>query len=246
MNYVKFFCEYTDTLNEVLKDRNVPPLAPVGEGSSSHRHLDTTGKTPLVVATLTIMELLERNLDAKSKLYRDPALKSLFLMNNLHYMVQKSKDDAVRKLVGDEWIRRKSGKLHQHHNEYRRTAWTRVLSCLRDEGMSFSGSGSTGGSARNVLRERFRSFNVAFEETVKTQSSWIVPDPQLCAELQISITEMILPAYRSFLGRFLNHLDPRNPEKYVKYSPEDVESQLSELFEGSTGSLVRRKSSISA
>lgn len=236
MNYVRFFSDYTKTLNQLLKDRKVGQA-----GSISNRSQDTD-KDPLCTVTLTLMGLLEKSLDAKSKLYKDPALMYLFLMNNLHYMVQKSKDAEVRKLVGDEWIKRHSGKLHQYHNDYRRTAWTKVLAFLRDEGINISG-GSSNGASRNVLKERFKNFNAAFEENVKIQSGWIVSDAQLCAELQISITEMILPAYRSFLGRFQNHLDVvKNPEKYVKHTPEDVEGRINELFEGSSGSMNRRKS----
>ncbi|MCO5607730.1 hypothetical protein L7F22_061930 [Adiantum nelumboides] len=193
------------------------------------------------MVTLSLLELLEKNLDTKSKLYKDPALTLLFLMNNLHYIVQKSKDVEIRKLIGDEWIKRHSGKLHQYHTDYRRTAWTKVLSFLRDDGISVSG-GSISGTTRNLLKERFKNFNSAFDENVKAQSSWIVSDSQLCAELQISITEMILPAYRNFLGRFQNHLDVvKNRERYVKYTPEEVEDQINALFEGSSGSMNRRR-----
>jgi hypothetical protein len=41
----------------------------------------------LAAATMCIMSALQTNLDGKSKLYRDPALTRLFLMNNIHHMV---------------------------------------------------------------------------------------------------------------------------------------------------------------
>jgi exocyst complex protein 7 len=34
------------------------------------------------------MAVLQTNLDNKAKLYRDPALTHIFLMNNIHYMVR--------------------------------------------------------------------------------------------------------------------------------------------------------------
>lgn len=40
------------------------------------------------------MEALQNNLDGKSKLYKDPALMYIFLMNNIHYMVK-----SVRRYV---------------------------------------------------------------------------------------------------------------------------------------------------
>ncbi|MCO5589279.1 hypothetical protein L7F22_043245 [Adiantum nelumboides] len=235
MNYIRLFTEYSGALNELLKDRTVDQFGSINSRSEAAR------RGPLSMVTLSLLELLEKNLDTKSKLYKDPALTLLFLMNNLHYIVQKSKDVEIRKLIGDEWIKRHSGKLHQYHTDYRRTAWTKVLSFLRDDGISVSG-GSISGSTRNLLKERFKNFNSAFDENVKAQSSWIVSDSQLCAELQISITEMILPAYRNFLGRFQNHLDVvKNRERYVKYTPEEVEDQINALFEGSSGSMNRRR-----
>ncbi|KAI5056130.1 hypothetical protein GOP47_0029651 [Adiantum capillus-veneris] len=236
MNYMKFLCDYTETMNQLLLERS----SNQGGGNPNQRVPD---QSPLSAVTLSLMENLEKNLDAKSKLYKDSALTYIFLMNNIHYICQKIKASDVRKLVGDEWIKRNSGKLRQYHNSYRRTAWTKVLMCLKDEGINISG-GSASSTSRNVLKERFKNFNAAFEENVKAQCSWVVWDPQLCTELRISITEMILPAYRSFLGRFQNHLDARHPEKYVKYTAEDLEGYLNDLFDGSSASasLIKRKS----
>ena len=42
--------------------------------------------------TTRILAALQANMDGKSKLYKDPALMQLFLMNNMHYIVH-----AVRK-----------------------------------------------------------------------------------------------------------------------------------------------------
>lgn len=235
MNYIRFFSEYTETLNQLLKDRKVE------QSGSFNSRSEAANRGPLSMVTLSLLELLEKNLEAKSKLYKDPALTIIFLMNNLHYIVQKSKDVEVRKLVGDDWIKRHSGKLHQYHMDYRRTAWTKVLAFLRDEGISVSG-GSVSGTTRNLLKERFKNFNTAFDETVKAQSSWIVSDSQLCAELQISVADLILPAYRNFLGRFQSHLDVvKNRERYVKYTAEEVEDHINALFEGSSGSMNRRR-----
>ena len=50
-------------------------------------------------------------------------------------------------------------------------------------------------------------------------------DPQLREELKISISEKVLQAYRSFVGRFRGQLEGgRNFAKYIKYNPEDVEN----------------------
>ncbi|MED6120760.1 hypothetical protein PIB30_024049 [Stylosanthes scabra] len=53
-----------------------------------------------------IMDLLESNLEAKSKFYKDPELCSVFMMNNLRYIVQKAKNSELGPILGDDWIRK--------------------------------------------------------------------------------------------------------------------------------------------
>jgi hypothetical protein len=116
---------------------------------------------------------------------------------------------------------------------YQRASWNKVLDCLKDAGLYSKGNVS--GAVSKELKERFKRFNAAFEEVYRTQTTWIVHDCDLREELQISITQKLLPAYRSFQGRYMNHLDSeRHAEKYIKYTSEDLDKYLVELFEGSS------------
>lgn len=47
-----------------------------------------------------IMEQLESNLEANSKIYKDTALCYVFLMKNVKYIVQKTKDSELGTLLG--------------------------------------------------------------------------------------------------------------------------------------------------
>lgn len=249
MNYIKFLFDYTDTLKQLLdeKKETIPRQLSddfIGFHQEDRRgdHLNTT---PLARRLLSITSLLESNLEGKSKLYKDIALSHLFLMNNVHYIVQKVKGSELRSLLGDDWIRKHSGQVRQYATSYQRSAWKKVLFCLRDEGIYIGGNSSTKVS-KDALKDRFKSFNTVFEELYRNQTAWFVPDPQLREELRISIEEKLLPAYRSFMGRFRIHLEGvRHAEKYIKYSPEDLENYLLDLFEGSPGSMhnLRRRTS---
>ncbi|CAM6082208.1 unnamed protein product [Calypogeia fissa] len=254
MNYIRFLFDYTDTLKQLFgeKKKEVPKL--LGE-ESPNGVADFLGdsdvaknseKSPLAVQTIWITHVLETNLDGKSKLYRDNALTYLFLMNNVHYIVQKVKNTEVRALLGDDWVKKHTSMVRQHATSYQRAAWGRVLQCLRDEGIHVTGSAASNVS-RVVLKDRFKSFNAAFEEVHKVQSSWIVPDLQLRDELKISIADKLLPAYRSFLGRYRSYLETgKHPEKYIKFSSEDLEAYLNDLFEGASGSMTLRRKSFSS
>nr|CAD1839064.1 unnamed protein product [Ananas comosus var. bracteatus] len=190
--------------------------------------------TPLGRCVLSLMTYLESNIEEKSKLYEDGGLQYIFLMNNKHYIVQKVKDSELKMLLGDNWIRKRRGLIRQYATSYLRASWTKVLSYLKDEGMG--GSGGSSGASKTILKERFRNFNLAFEEIYRVQAGWKVLDPQLREELKISVSEKVIPAYRSFVGRFRGHLEGgRHAAKYIKYTPEDLENHVAELFEGLQG-----------
>ncbi|KZV21748.1 exocyst complex component 7-like [Dorcoceras hygrometricum] len=237
MNYAKLLVDYSDTINsllETVEDNS-------GFENENNDNLETTSTSLIAQRLLALITSLESNLDEKSRMYEDGALQHIFLMNNILYIVQKVKDSDLRKVLGDNWIKKRRGLIRQHATHYLRAAWTKVLSCLRDEGIG----GSSSSAAKVVLKERFKNFNACFEDTYRIQTAWKVPDPQLREELRISISEKVIPAYRSFLGRFGCQLESgRHAGKYIKYSPEDLENYLLDLFEGTPLILhhMRRKS----
>ncbi|GLJ15821.1 hypothetical protein SUGI_0260940 [Cryptomeria japonica] len=252
MNYIRFLFDYTDTLKHLIANEGKEKEKGDAKRRISNDFLDSSeddcqgdslSSSPLAHRLLSITLLLESNLDGKSKLYKDLSLSHLFLMNNVHYIVQKVKSSELRTLLGDDWLRKHSGQVRQHATNYQRAAWNKVLSCLRDEGISIAGNFSNKVS-KDALKERFKSFNSAFEDVYRNQTAWLVPNPQLREELRISIAEKLLPAYRSFTGRFRSHLESgRHAERYMKYTAEDLENYLLDLFEGSPGSMGRRRSS---
>ncbi|XP_008781888.1 exocyst complex component EXO70B1 [Phoenix dactylifera] len=236
MNYVRLLVDYSDALNLLLEDGGMEGGADQdrsawGESDDS-RYLGSM--TPLGRRLLLLISYLESNLEEKSKLYEDAAMQYIFLMNNILYIVQKVKDSELRRLLGDHWIRKRRGQIRQYDTSYLRTSWTKVLSYLKDDGFG-SGSGSSNSVSKMALKERFKSFNLAFEEIYRVQATWKVPDPQLREELRISISEKVIPAYRAFMGRFGGQLEGRHAAKYIKYTPEDLENLLLELFEGLPG-----------
>ncbi|KAE8703518.1 Detected protein of confused Function [Hibiscus syriacus] len=224
MNYVKLLVDYSETLNSLLESDEDE-----AEGlQSEDGELETV--TPFAKRLLLLISSLESNLEEKSKLYEDGALHYIFLMNNNMYIVQKVKDSELRKLLGDNWVRKRCGSICQYATSYLRACWTKALYCLKYEGI--------GGSSKNAskvvaLKEIFKSFNACFEDIYRIQTGWKVPDPQLREELRISISEKVIPAYRSFMRRFGSQLDSgRHAGKYINYKPDDLENYLLDLFEG--------------
>ncbi|XP_059640027.1 exocyst complex component EXO70B1-like [Cornus florida] len=240
MNYLKLLVDYSDSLNAVLEITVDKP----NHLLSDNRHNLLLEDMSLVAQRLLLLiTSLESNLEEKSRLYEDIAMQYIFLMNNTLYIVQKIKDSELGKILGDQYVRKRRGQIRQHATSYLRASWSKALSCLKDEGIG----GSTSNASRVALKERFKNFNACFEDIYRTQSTWKVPDAQLREELRISISEKVLPAYRAFMGRFGSQLEGgRHAGKYIKYTPDDLENYLLDLFEGTPGNGIqhhlRRKS----
>ncbi|GAB2289398.1 hypothetical protein Dimus_023708 [Dionaea muscipula] len=233
MNYVKLLVDYSDSLNSLLQPDAV-------EGDVEVNGDDLREMSPVGRHMTLLLYSLESNLEDKAGLYEDIALQFIFLMNNKLYIVQKVKDSELGKLLGDDWVRRRRGLIRKYATNYLRTSWTKVLSCLKDEGIG----GISTAASKIALKEKFKNFNAGFEDIYRIQTAWKVPDPQLRAELRISISEKVIPAYRAFLGRFGSHLESgKHSGKYIKYTAEDLEAYLADLFEGTPAILhhMRRR-----
>ncbi|KAG2575832.1 hypothetical protein PVAP13_7KG366400 [Panicum virgatum] len=225
INYVKFLFDYQSTLKQLFQE---------------FKKEDGTG-SELAAVTMKIMQALQNNLDAKAKQYKDPALMHIFLMNNIHYIVKSVRRSEAKDLLGDDWIQRHRRIVQQNANQYRRIAWSKVLQCLSGQGLTSSGGsgqvgsegGNSSGASRAAVKERFRSFNVLFEEIYQKQCSWSVPDTELRESLRLAVAEILLPAYRSFIKRFGPLIEnSKAPGKYIKHTPEQLELLLGNLFEG--------------
>ncbi|CAI5484385.1 unnamed protein product [Closterium sp. Yama58-4] len=215
VNYLKYLYDYQATMQELFGRENL-----FGE------------------ATIRIFAALHANLERKSKLYRDPALTQLFLMNNVHYIVHSVRKGELKEVVGKDWIDRQRRIVQQHAAAYQRTSWNKIFGLLTSAGLN--ADGKEGSVSRSALKERFRVFNATFEELHRTQCMWKIPDPELRSAVQLQIAEVLLPAYRAFVQRYTPVLESggrfgRSSEaasKYIRFTEEGLDSLLNEFFQG--------------
>ena len=199
---------------------------------------DSSKLTPVARRLLVLITSLHSNLEKKSKLSEDGALQYIFLMNNILYVVQKVKDSDLGGLLGDNWVRKRLGQIRQYVISYLRASWTKVLHCLKDEGIG----GSSSNASRVAFKEKIKNFNTYFEEIYRVQTAWKVPDAKLRRELRISVSKKVIPYYRSFMGRFGNQVKSRrHAGNYMKYTADELENYLLDLFEGSPRVLHEEK-----
>jgi hypothetical protein len=109
MNYLKYVCEYKNTLEQVFREHHRPD----SDDAPGH---DSESSNPFAAQLTDVMELLNTNLEGKSRLYKDPALSNIFLMNNGRYMLQKIRGSPeTNAMLGETWARKQSTNLRQYH-----------------------------------------------------------------------------------------------------------------------------------
>lgn len=235
LNYLEYTAIYKKTLEQVYLEHQRLEEAAAAESSTQELN---TAASPFRTQILRIMDLLDSNIEAKSKFYKDTSLTSIFMMNNGRYMLKKiKKSDELHSLLGETWYRKMSSDLRNYHKGYQRETWGKLLGYLNPEGLTGNNK-----HVKPMLKERFKNFNSLFDEIRKTQTNWVISDEQLQSELRVSISNMVVPAYRSFLARYSQIFSAgRQTEKYIKHQPDDVETAIDGLFSGIPGSSGKRK-----
>ncbi|KAG6387224.1 hypothetical protein SASPL_152411 [Salvia splendens] len=169
---------------------------------------------------LSLTSILEAALDKKSSLYRDSSLKHIFLMNNIHYMVEKIKKSKICPYFGDDWIRKHIVMFRQHAVYYQRATWSSLLTFLRYDGIT----------RKATLKTRCQEFNAAFEDLYKSQTRWVVPDPQLREDVTIVSSKTVIQVYRNFVCMIISSIG----KKHIKYTEQELGMYVMDLLEGSS------------
>ncbi|CAL4894047.1 unnamed protein product [Urochloa decumbens] len=219
MNYLRAACGSRQTLEEVMEgDSGANGGAPVA--------VDPDRPTSsLAVHIAWIMDVLHKNLDTKSKIYRDPSLAAVFLLNNGKYIMQKVNDSELGVLLGDEWIKQMTNRVRRWSMDYQRATWGKVTTVLQ------TGSPGIGGLPAKAMLQKLRMFNTYFDEIFATQSEWVIADEQLRMDIRAAVEDSVMPVYASLINK-LKSSPETGRDLYIKYTPEVVVDRIHHLFEG--------------
>ncbi|KAF8091929.1 hypothetical protein N665_0432s0031 [Sinapis alba] len=137
MNYISLISEYRPTLVDLIMSK--PSRNATDSNAPEMDFSEVENKGPLALHLIWIILILQFNLEGKSKYYRDAALSHLFVMNNVHYIVQKIKGSAeLREMIGDLYLRKLTGKFRQAATYYL-SRRTQILEKLSPAYRSFLG-----------------------------------------------------------------------------------------------------------
>ncbi|XP_012718239.2 exocyst complex component 7 isoform X3 [Fundulus heteroclitus] len=221
--------------SQVLGDTYNIPLDP-RETSSTSSSTSDFNKRLLSSYICKVLGNLQLNLLSKSKVYEDSALSAIFLHNNYNYILKSLEKSELIQLVTVTQRKAETSYrelIRQQIDMYQRS-WLKVLEHLTDRNMPvFQPGAKLKDKERQVIKDKFKGFNDGLEELCKIQKGWAIPDKEQRDSIRQSQKKIVSDAYRAFLQRCANISFTKNPEKYHKYRPEEVEEMIEKLFDTS-------------
>uniref|UniRef100_A0A665UEQ8 Exocyst complex component 7 n=1 Tax=Echeneis naucrates TaxID=173247 RepID=A0A665UEQ8_ECHNA len=206
------------------------------ETSSASSYSSDFSKRLLSTYICKVLGNLQLNLLSKSKVYEDSALSAIFLHNNYNYILKSLEKSELIQLVT---VTQKKAELsyreliEQQIQVYQRS-WQKVTEHLTDRNMPvFQPGAKLKDKERQVIKDKFKGFNDGLEELCKIQKGWAIPDKEQRDFIRQAQRRVVSDAYRAFLHRCANISFTKNPEKYHKYRPEEVEEMIEKLFDTS-------------
>ncbi|VFQ94398.1 unnamed protein product [Cuscuta campestris] len=219
----------TDYSNKLLGDDYKQILTQALAIERSWKH-EKYHEQLLIDELLNIINSVELNIETWSKGYQDPILSYLFLMNNHWHLYKQLKGTKLGILLGDVWLQK-----HEHNKDFYSDAllkesWSKLPALLSREGLIlFSGGRAT---ARDLVKQRLKAFNEAFDEMYQKQSNWVILDKDLREKVCQRIVQAIVPVYRSYMQNYGPLVEQKDgsASKYAKYTVQALEKMLSSLF----------------
>lgn len=205
-------------------------------GSNKSSSADARSKVYLGLYVKRVLSELNLTIVSKCEQYNEQATRSLFRLNNTHYILKSLQRSNVLELLlmtEPECERNYMELIQELHNLYQRS-WSRLISMISPlEDLPRPVNGKVKDKERSILKERFSGFNKELEDACKIQRGISVPDVILREGLKRDNAENIIPQYNAFFESYADVQFSKNPEKYVKYKPQDVSAMLGNLFDDS-------------
>uniref|UniRef100_A0A2H6N2I9 Exocyst complex component 7 n=2 Tax=Micrurus carvalhoi TaxID=3147026 RepID=A0A2H6N2I9_9SAUR len=211
-------------------------LASQETSSSASSYSSEFSRRLLSTYICKVLGNLQLNLLSKSKVYEDPALSAIFLLNNYNYILKSLEKSELIQLVAvtQKTAERSYRELIQQQILTYQCSWLKVTDYISDKNLPvFQPGVKLKDKERQVIKERFKGFNDGLEELCKIQKAWAIPDTEQRDNIRHAQKTIVEETYATFLNRYGSVPFTKNPEKYIKYRVEQVGEMIEKLFDTS-------------
>ncbi|KAK3160739.1 hypothetical protein QOZ80_1BG0063790 [Eleusine coracana subsp. coracana] len=165
-----------------------------------------------------LVSSLEFMLDMNSRSLRLQGQQEMFLLNNVHFMLQEAKKNTdLVVILGEAWLLQHHDLVNRLISGYVDASWGPVVSSFERR---------TRVPVILWPHQLFDKFSSSFEMTYSVQKSWKVTDPLIRKMVREAVCRKVIPLYQMHMENY------SNKKMSMRYNSEQLESQLLELFEG--------------
>ncbi|CAI8016816.1 Exocyst complex component 7 [Geodia barretti] len=185
-----------------------------------------------------VVDALNLNMESKARSYEHPQLASLFLLNNYHFIHKTfTRNEEMQRLLEEAYGDVEQNYINSittHLRNYQR-CFGKAIGFLGHEVSASAGAGGPdklSKAAKQTIKDKYKGFNTEIEELCRVQQHWSIPDSQLRARVRTENVELVGPLYAEFHRVYSEFPFTKNPEKYLKFTPESLEETLETFFDG--------------
>lgn len=182
----------------------------------------------LIDSFMQILEQKARNLHKKANLV------AIFMLNNATYVQRSIQRSEMSKTMGDKPLAKLDEATKRAYKLYRES-WDGParqlmdITIMRPSDPKASRNSLTS-KDKEAAKERFKSFNIEFDELIKACKGFNVVDAELRQALTSEIRSIIVPLYGRFHDKFINTDFAKNKEKYIKYDKTSIEKVIWDVY----------------
>ncbi|KAI0699055.1 Cullin repeat-like-containing domain protein [Cerioporus squamosus] len=223
-----------------VKDAAASALMTLGDGNWRMGEGAQVGKTkPAEVDDKTIVQhftydvvnAVIQSLLALSRMNKRPAFGAIFLLNNVSFLrtqllVERSAITAILSPPAQELL---NSNFRVAKAGYFDANFSPLLQTLIDEK----------DKGKSAVKEKFnRFFDLLDEVTERHQMARVLADdPEGRAQVADEAVKLVVPSLQRFIQRNLGKEFSKNPQKYIKMPPEDVENLIKGFYSGGASTL---------
>ena len=177
-------------------------------------------------------------LEGKATCYENMCLRNIFLLNNYHFI----RKTLTRSPTMIPLLEQEMADLEDKFNEligkqrkgYTVYAFGKLTNHIQDAVAIPEGTDKLNAPLKQSIKDRFKGFNNEMDEIVRVQRSFSIPDPYLRESLRTENSNLVYPLYSEFYAAYAKAPFTKNPEKYLKYNPEEVSELMMSLFDSAS------------
>lgn len=215
--------EYCEVVGNVLVPRRVDSLSFAVTAESSR----ALGKW-----LNQVLDALDRHLGRNAKLYESAALRCVFLINNYDYILRFLATAPFRDalLAFDPKVEAHfKDVIQSQRDEYRHATWSHLQEVLVIEDYH---EGNITKKEKDAIKDKYSTFNDEFDRIVAEQQAFSMPNEQLRTSLRQDNEHLLLPLFKRFDMHYRHSgFTTKNPQKYLRFTPDEVVERLSLMFE---------------